>query len=60
MFVKYNHVNNMNDFMRKCTYRKKELIKPEYFLNNDSSFSAPDYIYIYIYIYIIYIYIYIG
>ena len=35
MFVKYNHVNNMNDFMRKCTYRKKELIKPEYFLNND-------------------------
>ena len=53
MLVKYNHVNNMNNFMRKCRYRKKELKKTEYFLNNGSFFSSsPDFIYIYIYIYI--------
>ena len=27
LLVNYNHVNNMNDFMGKNTYGKKEMIK---------------------------------
>ena len=29
MLVKYNHVNNMNNFMRKCRYRKKKRIEKD-------------------------------